>query len=287
MQQAKPVNTASPLNQGHHLANGLELWWLALPHLTKSYTWRDLSLRKNDGTLTLFDLSGTALGWASKPRNGGSQVLRMDYNGTGQASQALSSRNVACLSTGSTRFTIAGWGRLSNSTRNVVVGSCDNAGYGPFLINSAGSVSGSSGDVKYGTVVKTADTLWHYYQLVYDGTQADNATRLKLYYDGVQQTLGFGANVIPAVIGAGSGTKFGTGVCTTFSYNTTGDVDDLKVYSRALSETELIALYRESSAGHPNLLNWLPSVRKGSAGGGGAAGRPKNAPLKLTMELEV
>jgi len=43
---------------------------------------------------------------------------------------------------------------------------------------------------------------YHIVQYVYDGSQPTNATRLKMYEDGVQKTVDFGAYTVPAVLDA-------------------------------------------------------------------------------------
>src|SRR4029077_278075 len=51
------------------------------------------------------------------------------------------------------------------------------------------------------------DTSWHLYSAVYDGTQTGNSNRLKIYMDGVQQTLTIDGTV-PATIPTISGDFF-------------------------------------------------------------------------------
>lgn len=253
----------APLNRNHPLARGLELWWLALPHLAKGYTWRDIAGR-NDGTLTSMDLSTTTRGWLMNPHSTGQHAMRFDYNGgAGPSSKVITSTVVPCISGGSTAFTLSGWGRGTSGTPRIVIGACDDSGFGPFLFFDAGTVYASAGNVRFGSASVTNDTLWHHYQMVFDGSQATDATRLKAYRDGVQLTLSYNNTVLSPLTG---GTHFCTGVCVTFGYSSTGDSDDIKVHSRPLPEHELQLNYRESLAGHPNLLRYHSPNRRLSSG---------------------
>jgi hypothetical protein len=85
--------------------------------------------------------------------------------------------------------------------------------------------------------------------MVFDGTQIDNPSRLKFYFNGAQQTLGFNgtipattnSNDTPAMIGAGQ-----SGGAPDYSW--TGQIDDVRIYDRALTPNEVGDLYRMGQA---------------------------------------
>lgn len=78
-----------------------------------------------------------------------------------------------------------GWSLLSGALNTTAYVFARNAGLGDGSVASA----------------ITLDTFMHWLY-VYDGAGAANADRLKLYLNGTQQTLDFGATTIPATIGA-------------------------------------------------------------------------------------
>jgi hypothetical protein len=86
-----------------------------------------------------------------------------------------------------------------------------------------------------GGYVSLNDTAWHHVTMVFDGTQSTNATRLKGYVDGVQQTLTFDGTV-PTLTTTNT-TGFNIGVLA--GAYTGGLIDDVRVYTRALSTTEV------------------------------------------------
>lgn len=71
---------------------------------------------------------------------------------------------------------------------------------------------------------------------VYDGTQSDNASRLRLYYNGVQRALTF-SGTVPSVLGSGAGYEVGRPYGSNLAY-WDGDIAEVVVYARALSDTE-------------------------------------------------
>jgi hypothetical protein len=84
--------------------------------------------------------------------------------------------------------------------------------------------------------------VWHHLAVIYDKTQAGNA-QTALYIDGVlqtptsslvtaQNTDSFGNN--PVYLFSRSGSQFFNG----------GQVDNLRIYNRALSATEIQQLYQ-------------------------------------------
>jgi hypothetical protein len=78
-------------------------------------------------------------------------------------------------------------------------------------------------------------TAWRIVRSVYDGTQADNASRLKLYFNGVQQSLSF-SNNIPATAVGHANNKLRIGCrLTSPSLFWPGYVAEVLIYPTALS----------------------------------------------------
>ncbi len=155
--------------------------------------------------------------------------------------------------TGASALTISMWFKRGAAGAVLQTGQ-DSSG-----VDTLGIATGSDGKVYFdlsptagfaegGTTAVTAnDTNWHLATLVYDGTQAGNAARLKGYIDGVQQALTFTGSAVPATstnnaqlyyIGGegGSDVDYGT-------------IDDVRIYSRALSAADVVALYAAGGGG--------------------------------------
>jgi hypothetical protein len=103
----------------------------------------------------------------------------------------------------------------------------------------------SNGSLAYGSINATAAEItgWHHYTMVFDGTQTGNANRLKLYIDGVSRTLSFPGASIPAT----TPTIAGAGFLGYDQQNNTflnGSMDEVRMYNRALSATEVANLYQ-------------------------------------------
>jgi hypothetical protein len=97
------------------------------------------------------------------------------------------------------------------------------------------------------------DTQWHMLTLVFDGTQTGDANRLKGYVDGQSVTLTYTGTI---------GTTIG-GTAFDFVIATEGDsdvsyIDDVRVYNRALSATEVSGLYNAAirGAGPTPIAHW-------------------------------
>jgi hypothetical protein len=81
---------------------------------------------------------------------------------------------------------------------------------------------------------------WHHWAMVFDGTQSGNANVLKFYYDGIQQSLSF-LGTIPATTDINSAVvRMGAELT---GRNINASIDDVRIYNRALSSTEIRALY--------------------------------------------
>lgn len=102
----------------------------------------------------------------------------------------------------------------------------------------AGVGSGQYG-VTPGSVLTTG--AWHHVAYVYDGTQTGNANRLKVYVDKVQQTLTF-TGTIDSTTPAGATGAFIVGdLGSNPSWD--GLIDDLRVYTRALTQSDINELF--------------------------------------------
>jgi poly(3-hydroxybutyrate) depolymerase len=96
---------------------------------------------------------------------------------------------------------------------------------------------------------------WYHVAAVYDGTQTGNANRLKLYIDGVQQTLSFSATAIPASTSNTNAAPFMAGGEPSCCY-LNGTIDEVRVWNTALPAGTISAWKDKLLAScHPNAAN--------------------------------
>ena len=97
------------------------------------------------------------------------------------------------------------------------------------------STSGGTGT----STVPGDTTKFHIYSLIFDGTQADNATRLKFRYDGADQTMSFSGTV--GTTTSASAARFYVGVDSTGAakfFN--GDIGEIVMFTRTLNTSEIL-----------------------------------------------
>jgi len=87
------------------------------------------------------------------------------------------------------------------------------------------------------------DTSWHLLTLVFDGSGTSDATRLFGYVDGQPQALSWqNTEPIPSTSPA-MAARFDLGAVTDNEDQDSGTIDDVRIYDRALSADEVMALY--------------------------------------------
>lgn len=110
-------------------------------------------------------------------------------------------------------------------------------------------------DVGYGYIPMPAGTSWNFYTAVFDGTQTGNANRLKIYLNGVQQTVSW---LLPADVPAVTASPVATANIGRDMFNSltlNGSIDDVCIYNRALSASEIASLYE-----YPYQMIWKPRM---------------------------
>jgi hypothetical protein len=145
-------------------------------------------------------------------------------------------------------FTIGFWAKLSNPQANsgvIFENKLDNSnliwiyrfsGLIYFHINVSGS--------KNGYVSAPSANTWTHIAMVFDGSGSANSDRLKVYYNGVEQTLTYGGT-IPATTGTYGTSYLGSMSNGTNEYN--GLLSNFAIYNTALDSTALTALYNNGT----------------------------------------
>lgn len=154
---------------------------------------------------------------------------------------------------GATKVTISGWFYRVATTDRLDIDQSDNTNTLRFklLRNSSGAVYGViDGGVGY---FNDNTTGWIFLTIVFDGTQADNASRMKLYKNGVAQTLTF-SGTVPAVVSSIPNTLDLAHDDGSGSYGT-GDLDEIMIGNGiALTPIEVLELY---NLGTPSDLRYF------------------------------
>lgn len=101
--------------------------------------------------------------------------------------------------------------------------------------------SGSGDNFGYTTDNVHSSGSWEHWVSVFDGTLSGNANRLKLYKNGTQQSLTFIGTIPAATVSSGTVHANIGGYYNSASWN--GKIDDVRIYNRALSSSEVANLY--------------------------------------------
>jgi len=157
-------------------------------------------------------------------------------------SAAITTASLAALR--SSTFTMSAWMKRNSATNQTVNMGQGSVGNASMELWSDGIFYCEIGS-NWGQVT-CAGTTWRHCIAIYDGSQSGNSNRLKVYIDGVAQVLSF-VGTIPATSPADAGT-FDIGRYLGSSYSSGGVFDDVRVYNRALSDSEAIALYNSYTA---------------------------------------
>lgn len=110
----------------------------------------------------------------------------------------------------------------------------------------------NSSSLAYGFCGLTG-TGWHHVMMVYDGSQATNATKLVAYIDGVAQTLSF-FGTIPASLAINPFNPFVWGKDSSNRF-AGGSVHHSILWDRILTAADAVALNNEFLSGFPTLIN--------------------------------
>lgn len=249
------VDWQQPVNKDCQLNTGLVSWWLCgeNPYFGGG-TFRDLCNR-NHGTLTNM---APATDWQSaKGRPGGWGCLDFD----GVTKEVVVSNRVVQFP-----VTIAAWVRL-NATPTTFhdnfysFDSGSNNGFRLSLDTSRRLSFTLGGVAAYTFTTLTAIVgQWHFVAATVTGS---GGTAIG-YMDSNSESTAIGT-----MIGTPNQVNIG-GLSWADDFGLNGQMDSVLAYNRALSASEVLALYDDSRQGYPNTLNWIrPTWYLDQAGGGG------------------
>lgn len=250
-----PVDLLDPADRIHPANAGKVAWWLGLEGTAAGPTARDL-IGTNGAAL----VNGAA--WVRPTRPGGSAELIFD--GTDDYAGPVT---IPAINSTAAGFSVTLW-FLGNTTVNDGGRLIEKGANDEWAINWSGSTgahiqvqSFTEGSALDSTAAYS-DGLWHHLALVHEP-----GVSYRLYIDGrfdVSNPAGTSSTSTGAVtIGSFGGGGF---------FLHSGRLDDIAIYSRSLSASEVAALYDLSRRGYPEGLNRVDlGVSLFGSGAGGAA----------------
>lgn len=272
------VDTSDPVNWSHPLNRGLVSWWLALPDQQRGVIWRDLC-RRNHGTLTSGPTwqgaSGRQGGWGSLALDGSDDLVNagtasgLDFERTDKFSicawifvDTTTPLASSVITRSDTSSFSKGWAFVLfrratlNSTSLCFTLISSTIGNNMIEVN-AGASAISSG-------------RWTHVACSYNGSSL--ASGVKLYIDGALKTNTVVYDALSASSKAtGVSVSIGGRYLPTPSQYLDGKIDDVRVWNREVSESEIVFYYVLSRQRYPGVLNRLPdrrsSVVEASPGG--------------------
>lgn len=259
------VNRLNPVNWSHPLNRGLVSWYLAMPGWNYGSTWRDLCGR-NHGTLTNMDPATDWVSAVGRPGGFGS----LDFDATNDYVHC--GTTLPFMST----LTVSAWIKYNsgNDTHGYPVEHVVDSNNcwmihivaGGATANLAFKIKVAASETRNAVAVGATLNTWEHWICT-----AVSGGSLAIYKNGQPQTLGVDGNTSFTStarfdLGGGShstNTQFG------------GQLDDVRIYSRAISFTESWALYNDSRQGYPGTLNRIDHKSQRFVSGGTPAATVK------------
>ena len=211
---------------------GDEKLWLC-PSLNDSAN--DISGNGNNGVYQ------GGMGTIADTSNGGS--LAYDFDGAGDY---ISNSSLSLA--GLTEFSFSGWIYASGSPDlRGIFSHGENTDYNNdiYILNNHGNFNAevNNGVGGNGSVAKVAQNTWNHISVVFDGSGATNADRLRYFVNGVEVTLTYNYTV-PSSTSSASPAHIEIGAFATFGgvHLWFGKMDDIRVFTRAITQSEITHL---------------------------------------------
>ena len=254
------INMAQPINWQHPLNRGLISRWKVLPLSSHGTTWRDICGR-HQAALTN---TPTWQGPLGRPNSTGSLLL----NGSTQRGRVT---NTPLLNPST--ITVSAWIKVIGI--DVIQAICSKDDYSAsgaqrvwqFRVNASNVIQfipfNASTNGSYAGTVTVNDSKWHHVAGTWDGVT------IYVYVDGKRDGAGSAysgslrTGQTNAVTIGDDDTADGVGDTPADFFS--GNMDDICLYNRALSTSELAQLYVLSRQSASPLLQYVPSITKAGA----------------------
>ena len=236
------IRSSDPVNRGHPLNRGRLAWWLSVPWLYGGPNWFDL-IGQDQGSFV------GAAAWRPTSRPGGLGQINFDGSTAG-----VLVGNVAPINQASSAITVAGWiFPATTVTNSPPIAKKD----GSYMLRLASTGKDAQFILFIGGASTTLTTsgnkitvgAWNRVVGTYNGSQ------LLIYINGISAvSLSYTGSVSVATNPLGLG--YGPGK----SEYLNGSLDDVSIWNRALSASEVRADFDLSSRGYPpgsGVLNYI------------------------------
>lgn len=253
------------VNFSHPIGKGLLGWWLCDPRKVGiRMGWLDMCRNTYAGKISGTPPSGDTLypgdNWCKARAN---KPVFKSTTASGSWNYGASFNPFSAVK----QFSFGFWSkkRLTSSPIAFGTGASDYQTATGFAVISSTNYfyCSNAGAACYGGFAD-AQTNWTHTLCVFDGNAATNATRMKYYKNGVAQTLAI-TGTVPAVTrtyNVAASSYFSLFSLTGVNSGTDALVDDIKIWNRALSATEVTNVYNNSLLGFPGLLVNRPTPFK-------------------------
>lgn len=239
-----PLDSSNLVNRNHPLIRGITSWWMVIPGLAGGNKFYDL-MNNNPGILQA--THGNNLWYTSTRANSYGSINFLgngDFVETNYTFPTTNFSYMLWIKSSVTGPTCRPFGNADAT--NGLSGSCIIWGFTDsnnlYVVNRHGSNDGSE-DITIS--VSNLTIGWHHIAVTFNSTTG----LISVYYDGVlKQTTSTNSGVITNAFTAKIGKDSGDS-------GFIGQVDDVRIYNRPLSSTEIFSIYQNSLVGYPNIFN--------------------------------
>jgi hypothetical protein len=254
-------------------AKGLIAWWRGTPGFTYGPKLYDL-LGLSHGTLTNMGTGGLLSGWAAGTRSTSKGEVRFDGSNDSVNMAFPFVMDMAQQYTWSfwinpkntTTEYQALWGQVTTPGTtpafNIWMHSTNDASYGPVTSGFTVQIASSSTAtlVVHSTSNAIVTNAWQHFVVTFDGALT-NANKVKIYVNGVNKTdsgdIVVGAGGLPVT---STYTQANIGIDTYGDPTLNGAIDDVRVYNRALTPSDILYTMQQGLTGEPAMLGPPPPV---------------------------
>ncbi len=279
------INMASPVNWANSLNNELRLWLLVMPGTNSGSRWMDLTDPGPSGNHGTLNNMGNE-DWIGSFRPGGWGGL--DFDGSNDDVQVTASQAINNLFPMTWNLWVQKRTFPQNTTRLMNKGTGDgfvfrNAGAQTNTVKFERSHTGANELVLVGPDEMIFTGVPTMLTITWDGGTA--ASGAHIYQDGLEVASYQETNNASGTPDDDSGTNLFIAESSAGGVNHDGFMDDIRVWARALTATEVFQYYNLSKVGYPGLLNTFKRRFVVAAAPGAGIRNPFGGPMVLRNPL--
>lgn len=249
-----PVDMVNPVNRLHPLNRGLVSWWLALPGTMGGSRFMDIMSPGPNGNHGVLTNMNPVSDWIGSSRLNGWGAL--DFNVSDNSIDA------GDIDLDNTSFTVTAWVKtvdLAADQRTIIAKRSTNAQNRGivFRIELDGSLSfWTFAASSRKTTAANLITINNYINVAVVFNSLDNGG--KLYVDGMLKPNSQADGALDDVVSSGNPFLIGRRIENSPFDPFSGEMDDVRLYRRVLSDNEVAWYHQLSQQEYPGMLNRLP-----------------------------